>query len=127
MTWYPLQTLKNMITDRIHENHSRSIDGMDLQEFLHDIIDSLTGWDGELLAAGYHRTATITLDAGVRTVTFITPFPPGTVYTVAPLPGYTEDDDFIWRRPIPGSQTPAGYQINFDKPVTYTYVASIVT
>ena len=127
MTWYPLQTLKNMITDRIHDNHSRSIDGMDLQEFLHDIIDSLTGWDGELEAWGYHRSATISLDAGVQTVTFITPFPAGTVYTVAPLPGYTADDDFIWRRPVPGSMTPAGYQINFDKPVTYTYVASIVT
>ena len=127
MTWYPLQTLKNMITDRIHENHSRSIEGMDLQEFLHDIIDSLTGWEGILETSGYHRSATVSLAAGVQAVTFITPFPLGTVYTVAPLPGYTDDDDFIYRRPVPGSQTPAGFQINFDKPVTYTYVASIVT
>jgi hypothetical protein len=32
-----------MITDRIHENHQRSIDGVAIQEFLHDILDSATG------------------------------------------------------------------------------------
>ena len=127
MTWYPLQTLKNMITDRIHENHSRSIDGMDLQEFLHDIIDSLAGIEGGPGVGGSTRSATVNLEAGVQPVTFILPFPEGTVYTVAPLPGYTEDDDLIWGKIIPGSLTNTRYQIYFDKPVTYTYVASIVT
>ena len=43
MTKYSIQGLKNMITDRIHENHQRSIDGVAIQEFLHDILDSATG------------------------------------------------------------------------------------
>lgn len=43
MTKYSIQVLKNMITDRIHENHQRSIDGVAIQEFLHDILDSATG------------------------------------------------------------------------------------
>lgn len=43
MTKYSIQVLKNMITDRIHENHERSIDGVAIQEFLHDILDSSNG------------------------------------------------------------------------------------
>ena len=46
MTEYTLQALKNRITDRIHENRSRSITGIDLQEILHDMIDSLVGQAG---------------------------------------------------------------------------------
>jgi hypothetical protein len=38
---YPIQELKNRITDRIHENHERAIDGEDLQEMLHDVVDSV--------------------------------------------------------------------------------------
>ena len=41
MTVYPLQLLKNRITDRIHANRSRAITGIDMQEMLHDVIDSL--------------------------------------------------------------------------------------
>lgn len=41
---YELQALKNLITDRIHENHEKEITGVDLQEFLHDILDSLAGF-----------------------------------------------------------------------------------
>jgi len=46
MTEYPIQALKNRITDRIHANRSRAITGMDLQEILHDMIDSLVGGSG---------------------------------------------------------------------------------
>ena len=127
MTWYPLQTLKNMITDRIHDNHSRSIDGMDMQEFLHDIIDSLAGIDGELISAGYVRSDTVSVPAGLQVITFNTPFPLGIPYTIAPLPGYTDDDDFIWKREVEGSKTINGFSVNFDKAVTFTYVATIVT
>ncbi len=127
MTWYPLQTLKNMITDRIHDNHSRSIDGMDMQEFLHDIIDSLAGIDGELVTSGFIRSDTVTVPAGLQVITFNTPFPLGIAYTLAPLPGYTDDDDFIWKREVEGSKTINGFSVNFDKAVTFTYVATIVT
>ena len=39
---YPIQELKNIITDRIHENHQRVIDGADIQEMFHDVLDSLS-------------------------------------------------------------------------------------
>jgi hypothetical protein len=39
----PIQELKNRITDRIHENHEQAIDGEDLQEMLHDVVDCVTG------------------------------------------------------------------------------------
>lgn len=48
---YTIQDLKNLITDRIHENHERAIDGVDLQEFLHDILDSLSGYTDEQLVS----------------------------------------------------------------------------
>lgn len=43
MAIFSLQTLKNRITDRIHENRARAITGVDLQEILHDVVDSLAG------------------------------------------------------------------------------------
>ncbi len=43
MTRYSLQALKNRITDRVHENRSRAISGVELQEILHDVLDSLAG------------------------------------------------------------------------------------
>ena len=43
MTRYTLQALKNRITDRIHDNRSRAISGVELQEILHDVVDSLAG------------------------------------------------------------------------------------
>ena len=46
MAEFSIQVLKNRITDRIHENRSRSITGIDLQEILHDMVDSLAGQYG---------------------------------------------------------------------------------
>jgi hypothetical protein len=46
MTQYPLQTLKNRITERIHANRAHAITGIDMQEMLHDVIDSLNGDGG---------------------------------------------------------------------------------
>jgi len=43
MAIFTILALKNRITERIHANRSRSITGVDLQEILHDIIDSLFG------------------------------------------------------------------------------------
>jgi hypothetical protein len=44
MAVYPIQELKNLITDRVKENHTRAIDGEELQEFLQDIMDSLSAY-----------------------------------------------------------------------------------
>jgi len=46
MAVYPLQQLKNRITDRIHANRARAITGIDIQEMLHDVIDSLNADGG---------------------------------------------------------------------------------
>ena len=49
MAVYPLQELKNLITDRVKINHTRAIDGEELQEFLQDIIDSLEYYADQLM------------------------------------------------------------------------------
>jgi len=56
MAQFPLAELKNRITDRIHENHERDITGPDLQEILHDILDSLAASAGGILEIfqGWH-------------------------------------------------------------------------
>jgi hypothetical protein len=51
MAIYPIQELKNLITDRIHDNHERAIDGIELQELLHDILDSLESYTDESMEA----------------------------------------------------------------------------
>lgn len=51
MAVYPIQELKNNITDRIHENHEQAIDGEDLQEMLHDVVDSIAAYAEENQAA----------------------------------------------------------------------------
>ena len=58
MAIYPLQELKNRITDRIRQNWARLISGIDLQEILHDIIDSLAAQEdpGPGSDSGYDRT-----------------------------------------------------------------------
>ena len=49
MAIFSILTLKNRITERIHGNRARVITGVDLQEILHDIIDSLIGSGGEVV------------------------------------------------------------------------------
>ena len=44
MAVYPIQELKNLITDRIIDNHTRAIDGIEFQEVLLDILDSLESY-----------------------------------------------------------------------------------
>ena len=57
MARYTLQTLKNRITDRIHDNRARAISGIDLQEILHDVVDSLAGAEsGDPLVTETSRT-----------------------------------------------------------------------
>jgi len=51
MAQFPLQTLKNNITDRFHENHEQDITGEDMQEMFHDTIDSLAAYDEENIAS----------------------------------------------------------------------------
>jgi len=49
MAIFSILALKNRITERIHGNRARVITGVDLQEILHDIIDSLIGAGGEVV------------------------------------------------------------------------------
>ena len=49
MAIFTILALKNRISERIHGNRSRVITGVDLQEILHDIIDSLIGSGGEVV------------------------------------------------------------------------------
>jgi len=49
MAIFSILALKNRITERIHGNRARVITGVDLQEILHDIIDSLIGSGGEVV------------------------------------------------------------------------------
>ncbi|MFH0760709.1 MAG: hypothetical protein V2A67_04335 [Bacteroidota bacterium] len=58
MAIFPLQELKNRITDRIRQNWARLISGIDLQEILHDIIDSLAAQEGSGSGSdsGFDRT-----------------------------------------------------------------------
>jgi hypothetical protein len=49
MARFSILALKNRITERIHGNRARVITGVDLQEILHDIIDSLIGSGGEVV------------------------------------------------------------------------------
>jgi hypothetical protein len=59
MAIFSIQALKNRITERIHGNRARVISGVDLQEILHDMIDSLTGSGGEV-GPGTDQTTPIT-------------------------------------------------------------------
>ncbi|MFA6129278.1 MAG: hypothetical protein WC699_18405 [Bacteroidales bacterium] len=49
MAIFSILALKNRVTERIHGNRARVITGVDLQEILHDIIDSLIGAGGEVV------------------------------------------------------------------------------
>ncbi len=63
MTAYTIQFLKNKITDRINTNHSRSLSGMDVQEMLLDIIDSLVAAiTGEIIPGAGVSTSAIPRD-----------------------------------------------------------------
>jgi hypothetical protein len=59
MAIFPILALKNRITERIHGNRARVITGVDLQEILHDVIDSLSA-SGGAVAPGTDPTSSIT-------------------------------------------------------------------
>ncbi|MFA6128265.1 MAG: hypothetical protein WC699_13260 [Bacteroidales bacterium] len=59
MAIFSILALKNRITERIHGNRARVITGVDLQEILHDIIDSLIG-SGEEVVPGTDPVSQIT-------------------------------------------------------------------
>lgn len=46
MATYSLQELRTKITERINSNHSRSISGIDIQELMIDMLDSLEAISG---------------------------------------------------------------------------------
>jgi hypothetical protein len=170
MAVYPIQELKNLITDRIIDNHTRAIDGIEFQEVLLDILDSLESytddsmespavnyyvsqilWDKNtgaltlvraggitpanisvdlddryrLLSQADHRSDEVNVAAGVQTVTFNSPFPANSDYTLPPLVGVTADGELIWHVPDRLSFTDEGFDVNFDVPVTLSYVATL--
>ena len=48
MAIFSILALKNRITERFNANRARIISGIDLQEILHDLIDSLLGVGGQV-------------------------------------------------------------------------------
>jgi len=71
MAIYTLSELRNQITDRIHENHERAIDGVDLQEMLQDIVDSLEKYtdDAVVEPAENYYADTLTFNEATKVLT----------------------------------------------------------
>lgn len=69
----PIPAFKIWITDRIHENHERKITGIELQEILHDMLDTLGAYiDGAIIepARNYYVNE-IQIDGVARTITLV--------------------------------------------------------
>ena len=73
MAEYTKSELLNQITDRIYENHERAISGMDLQEMLIDIVDSLSKYTDDAVvepAINYYADE-IQIDGEAKTITLV--------------------------------------------------------
>jgi len=71
MAVYPIQELKNKITDRILDNHERAITGDELQEVLLDVLDSLETYTDEAVvepAVNYY-TDSVAFDTATGALT----------------------------------------------------------
>lgn len=69
----PIQDLINSITDRIYENHEREISGVDLQEMLIDIVESLQAYTDQSIvepAVNYYVDE-IVVDGVAKTITLV--------------------------------------------------------
>jgi len=124
MAVYALNELKLRITDRIYENHERRISGPDLQEMLHDIIDSLAG---DVVVIGtaemVYRADTITVHAGLNGVVFNSAFPEGSDYILNVVLSALADDHQIGG--VIGTKTINGFALTVDEDATLTYFAII--
>ena len=120
MAIFTLSALKNRITDRIFENHERAIDATDLQEILHDIIDSLAGV--EIVDDSYLgiRAGSAELDAGSNTVTFTSPMPDAGTYII--LTHLVSIDGFMIGGTL-SDLTQSGFKIQVNEPATLHYHA----
>lgn len=73
MAVYTISELLNQITDRVFENHERAISGPDMQEMLHDIVDSLKQYIDEAIvepAENYYANE-IQIDEANNTLTLV--------------------------------------------------------
>ncbi len=70
-----------------------------------------------------NRFNTFSVDSGEQTITFLTPFPDGTVYGVeSPVGGLTTGSDIVWAYPY--AYELDGFKVNFSDAVTGTYTAN---
>lgn len=71
MAGYTKEELINEITDRIYENHERAISGVDLQEMLIDVVDSLYQIisDAVVEPAENYYVDTMTFDENTKVLT----------------------------------------------------------
>ena len=121
MAVYTLSELKNRITDRIYENHERAISGPDLQEILHDIIDSLTGTPIVGTIDVGLRAGTVELQPGLNGITFSEPMPEGVDYIV--LTHIISYADIHQVGGIISDQLQSGFSITVDERSTLYYHA----
>lgn len=77
-----------------------------------------------ILPTTIYRCNTATVAAGEVTITFLDPFPAGTVYAIMPIWGWNDNFGNLGANPY--DMTVTGFKINFEEPVTFTYLAIII-
>lgn len=77
-----------------------------------------------ILPTSIYRCNTATVAAGEVTITFLDPFPAGTVYAIMPIWGWNDNFGNLGANPY--DMTATGFKINFEEPVTFTYLAIII-
>jgi hypothetical protein len=77
-----------------------------------------------ILPTSIYRCNNATVPAGEVTITFLDPFPSGTVYAIMPIWGWNDNFGNLGANPY--DMTVSGFKINFDEAVTFTYLAIII-
>jgi hypothetical protein len=77
-----------------------------------------------ILPASIYRCNNATVTAGEVTITFLDPFPAGTVYAIMPIWGWNDNFGNLGANPY--DMTVNGFKINFGEAVTFTYLAIII-
>jgi hypothetical protein len=122
MTVYTISELVNQITDRIYENLERRISGVDLQEILIDIIDSLVGYTGgQVTASSERRAGQESLISGLNNISFSSSFDVGTNYIL--LKAVISDSDGYDIGGTISSKTVSGFSITVPESATLSYLA----
>ena len=77
-----------------------------------------------ILPTSIYRCNNATVNAGETTISFLEAFPIGTAYAIMPIWGWSDDYGNLAANPY--DQTVSGFKINFEFPVTFTYLAIII-